>query len=803
MHAYSRSWLVMILLVGLAIAPVRSGEPRPLPGTELLAVEGDIAAQMVEGLHRHLDRLLAEAQQNRERLWDCAATPLGAGHGATKVRASVGDENRSMLREILGAVDELSSVRMQYTTQVESESAADSTVGEVGRGPNYGVLAVAWTVFRNVQGEGLLLVPECEPKADVIAIPDCEWTPEQAVGLTPGVPLQNQFPRRFAEAGCRVLVPALIDRGTRFAGNPGVRQVKHSQRETLWRASYELGRTPLGYEIQKLIAAADWLVATRRPGNVANPTTVQGAVLSERQQAPQLGVIGYGEGGLQAFMAGALDKRFKAVGVCGAFGLSSRLPEQPIDRNVWAFSELFGDAELAAMIHPRCLCVEHGCYPESILTDEHGGAPGRLWRPGRAEFDGEVQRVAKWQMSSNLFVSHASQDTVCAAETSMAFLKSLAATSGLKVQLGPLPQWQQGVEPTDTAGRTLRQYRQILDDTQQLMVEAEYKRREFWKQSDMSDAEAFNRSAERYREYLRSNVLGVLHAPQLPPNPRTRLLYETNNCRGYEVLLDVCQDVIAYGILVAPDNIAPGERRPVVVCQHGLEGRPSDVASPYVENPAYHRFAWRLAGRGFVTFAPQNPCIGGTRFRQLQRKAQPLGLTLWSFIVRQHETITDWLAALPFVDPNRIGFYGLSYGGKTALRVPPMIARYCLSICSADFNEWIWKNVSARAQYSYLWTPEYDMPEWNLGNTFNHAELAWLVFPRPFMVERGHNDGVAPDEWVAYEYARVRRHYVTLGLGDRTEIEFFNGPHTINGAGTFDFLHRHLRWPASQPGTKR
>jgi hypothetical protein len=70
-----------------------------------------------------------------------------------------------------------------------------------------------------------------------------------------------------------------------------------------------------------------------------------------------------------------------------------------------------------------------------------------------------------------------------------------------------------------------------------------------------------------------------------------------------------------------------------------------------------------------------------------------------------------------------------------------------------------------------------------------------LLVPRPFMVERGHGDGVAPDEWVAYEYAKVRRLYDLLGLGDRTAIEVFNGGHTIHGRGTFDFLHRHLNWP--------
>ena len=73
--------------------------------------------------------------------------------------------------------------------------------------------------------------------------------------------------------------------------------------------------------------------------------------------------------------------------------------------------------------------------------------------------------------------------------------------------------------------------------------------------------------------------------------------------------------------------------------------------------------------------------------------------------------------------------------------------------------------------------------------------MAALIAPRPFMVERGHKDGVAPDEWVAYEYAKVRRLYAALRIPERTEIEFFQGPHTINGKGTFDFLHRHLSWP--------
>jgi hypothetical protein len=62
------------------------------------------------------------------------------------------------------------------------------------------------------------------------------------------------------------------------------------------------------------------------------------------------------------------------------------------------------------------------------------------------------------------------------------------------------------------------------------------------------------------------------------------------------------------------------------------------------------------------------------------------------------------------------------------------------------------------------------------------------------MVERGHHDGVAPDQWVAYEYAKTRWLYAQYGLSDRTRIEFFNGGHTINGHGTFEFLREQLGW---------
>jgi cephalosporin-C deacetylase-like acetyl esterase len=576
----------------------------------------------------------------------------------------------------------------------------------------------------------------------------------------------------------------LIDRGDRFAGHPDVRSVKHSQRETLWRASYQMGRHPLGYEIQKVLAAADWMEATRP--QVAAPASDN----SDEPRERRLGLIGYGEGGLIALYAGALDTRFHAVTVCGAFGLTRRHADLPVYRNVWSLLERFGDAEVAAMIAPRTLVIEHGKYPNANHTDQHGGAPGLLWRPDTEGVAREISRIQEMFEGVPSIILATSPDAVCDPATALRFYEKLTSNNQTALLRGPLPR-PRGA-PVDAAARTRRQYLQILDDTQHLMHESPYQRASFWKPVDRSSLQKFADTVVPLKEHFQNEVIGMIPPASLPPQPRTRFLYQTNGYTGYEVVLDVHPDVFAHGILLVPDNIPAGVRRPVVVCQHGLEGRPSDVANPELDHYAYHQYACRLAENGYITFSPQNPYIGGTRFRQVLRKAQPLGLTLWSYMVRQHEVITDWLVTLPNVDSTRIAFYGLSYGGKSAMRLPILVDRYCLSICSADYNEWIWKNVSSRSPYSYLWTSEYDMPEWNLGNTFNYAELSWLIFPRPFMVERGHDDGVAPDEWVAYEFAKTRRHYVKMGMEHLTTIEYFDGPHTIHGKGTFQFLNHHL-----------
>lgn len=743
-----------------------------LPGTAPLVEVNDPAAAMVESIHTFLDRETAQSVRKRERFWK-------RDYASAEAYSRSLSANRERFRKIIGAVDaRLSATEMQLDGTL-------STPALVAQGAGYKVFAVRWPVLKGVMAEGLLLEPDGPPLARVVAIPDADWSPEMLVGLAPGVEPAAQFARLLAENGCQVIVPVLIDRRDTWSGIPSVKMTNQPHREFIYRMAFEVGRHIIGYETQKVLSAVDWFEHE-----------------NARRKTP-IAVAGYGEGGLLALYSAAIDERIAATLVSGYFQPRQNLWKEPIYRDVWGLLREFADAEIAGMIAPRTLVVEAARAPDVAgpppeTKERQGAAPvGRIDTPPLPLVEEEVARARVFYTGLRAddklrLVKSGEGDGLPGSEVALAALLGIPKLPKLKAPASP-PSDQRG--NFDPVLRLRRQFDDLVSYTQLLVRQSPARRAEFWSKADASSPERWKETTRFHRDYIWEEVIGRLPAPALPANPRTKLIYDEPKFRGYEVMLDVWPDVFAYGILLVPKDLRPGERRPVVVCQHGLEGRSRDVADPKLDLPAYHRYAARLAEQGFITYAPQNPYIGQDRFRLIQRKAHPLKLALFSFILGQHERTLEWLSALPFVDPRRIGFYGLSYGGKTAVRVPPLLDGYALSICSADFNEWVWKNTSVESPYSYLLTQEYDMVEFDLANIANYAELASLMAPRPFMVERGHKDGVAPDEWVAYEFAKVRRFYAGLGMSERAAIEFFNGPHTIHAVGTFEFLRQHLRWP--------
>jgi cephalosporin-C deacetylase-like acetyl esterase len=755
---HCRRLLIALTVFVLILTPLRA---EPLPETKPLTRDGDLAAQMVEGIDKYLMHELAASVEKRKQYWKPDFSSLEA------YRKSV-QPNRERLKKILGVVDErVSPVVMEYV----SEGSPSALVAETDL---YKVYSVRWPALPGVYGEGLLMEPKGKVAAQLIALPDADWTPEMVLGLFPGSAkeeaqilrsLANRI-RLMAENGFRVIVPELIDRKDTWSGNPQFgRMTNQPHREFIYRMGYEMGRHIIGYEVQKVLAAVDWFCLEK--------------------EHPPVGILGYGEGGLLAFYSTAIDLRIQEVNVGGYLGKRESLWKEPIYRNVSGLLSEFGDAEVLALIKPRYIIHDEELSgpavsgPPAVRAGRGGAAPGTIEPRKTDAVREEMKRAEIFSENLTKILPRARYVQVfCPLEN-----KKLPPPRDLRQNFDPTP-------------RQKRQFDQLVAFTQKLMRDSErYRQKHFWDKLDTSSLEKYQKACEPFRKQLWEEVLGKLPDPSVPMNPQTRQIYDEPKWKGYEVTLNLYPDVFAYGILLLPKDLKAGEKRPVVICQHGLEGRPTDVCNPKERTKYYNSFGAQLADRGYIVYAPQNPYIGHDKFRVLQRKANPLGLSLFSFIVRQHERTLDWLATLPNVDPERMAFYGLSYGGKTAMRVPALLSRYCLSICSGDFNEWIRKNVSMDYPSSYMFSGEYEMPEFNLGHTFNYAEMAALIAPRPFMVERGHNDGVGIDEWIAYEYAKVRRLYSRLKIPERTEIEFFAGGHEIHGQGTFRFLQRHLNWP--------
>lgn len=723
----------------LALLAASSLQAQVLPGTRPLESNPDFSATMVAGIDKFALRLIEASKGTRK-------------------------PTREGLKAILGMVDERLPIK---ALELVGDTNTPALLAETEQAR---LLRVRWPVFEGVHGEGILVQPKGKTVARVIYIPDADTEPER---------LANEA--MLAYSGCEIVIPTLISRSSEYSTNErfGVK-TNLPHREWIYRQSYELGRHLIGYEVQKILSLMDYFG-------------------TQREQLPVL-VSGLGEGGMIAMHAGAIDPRISSVYVWGYFSPREGVWAEPIYRNVSGLLRDFGDAEIASLIAPRPLVIQHLGFPnvQGPPPAKEGeraiAAPGRIVKPSLdavKEEVGRAQRLAPGNWIKLCTEEHGMKEVV-------GHLLPKEVAEKIIHGIDPVMSQMNEQRAVFDATRQQRQVRELEAFTQRLIVSCEAERdAQFWKKLPLKSVAEFEKHTTVERERFWKEVIGRLPDPDLPMNAKSRFVRETDKVVIYEVTLDVWQEVFAWGWLCLPKDLKPGETRPVVVCQHGLEGLPEDTVN---ENPAsrafasYKAFALRLAEEGFVTFAPHNPYRGKDAFRTLQRKLNPLGLTLYSVINGQHQRILEWLKVQPFTQPDKIAFYGLSYGGKTAMRTPAVLTDYCLSICSGDFNEWIRKCVSSDLPMSYLHTGEYEIWDWNLGRTFNYAEMAALIAPRPFMVERGHNDGVGTDEWVNYEFAKIRRLYNKLQLSDRATIEHFDGPHTIHGVGTFQFLKEKLGW---------
>lgn len=776
--------------------------PDVMPGTKPLGPEEDRSIKILEEAHLFIEEKIRTAPARRAQHWN---RDLGSREAYERSVAP----NRQRFMKIIGLEDKRQPpqsfklvLKESHPNVVMEKIAVNDDPQVIAETSGYRVYQVRWPVLNRVYGEGLLLVPKIKNQGNIIAVPDADQTPEQLAGLAEGIPPASQFARRLAENGYQVLIPVIISRDLLIPGSFKLLQQTH--REWIYRQAFHMGRHIIGYEVQKILSAVDWFKQTDADTKV--------------------GVAGYHEGALLAFYAAAADTRIDAAFVSGYFNSRQGLWDEPIYRNVWNLLTEFGDAEIASLIAPRTLVIEHSTIPEwrdqSIRQGEEPvmvgkwpltGYKGSLKTPDGKTVRQEYERISQltkpgFQPGALITGEH---------DQPLAFgsqhgLEQFSASLGTKTQLSlgnELPVDHR--KNFDAHERQVRQVKELEDHVQWALRDSDYERNKFFLYKIMPEfenrswstkphhpshePEKFVEQSKEYRKVFHEEIIGRFDEAMLAADPHTRKLYDNDKWTGYEVQLDVYPHLKAAGVILIPKDLKPGEKRPVVVCQHGRDGYPQRmIAEDYT---AYNQAARKLADRGFIVYAPYNPYRGEDKYRWLVRKATNVGKSMFSFIIAQHDQTLRWLGSLPFTDKKRIAFYGLSFGGETAMRVPSVLESYCLSICSGDFGDYSRKVVDTHFSRGFMNSMEWEIPVFNMGNTFSHAEMAYLIFPRPFMVERGHDDLVQQTDWVAYEYGKVRYLYDQFGMGEKTEIEFFNGGHSMRAEGTFKFLHQHLRWP--------
>ena len=96
---------------------------------------------------------------------------------------------------------------------------------------------------------------------------------------TRDLPPERQFARLLAESGCELVIPTLIQRELMQTADPQLRQSQQTWREWIYRQAFHMGRHPIGFEVQKVLAAVDRFRAAprrrrRRSASSAMPKAV-------------------------------------------------------------------------------------------------------------------------------------------------------------------------------------------------------------------------------------------------------------------------------------------------------------------------------------------------------------------------------------------------------------------------------------------------------------------------------------------------------------------------------------------------
>jgi dienelactone hydrolase len=733
MHRPCPYWIAVAAI--LAPATLCVGEP--LSGTKPLTLPRDddaVHARHMQQVKDYFQRRIVEARKLRDQQWN---PDFAAAEPYFKSLA----EHRANCRRMLGLVE------------VEG-AAARAVQREVATSEACRIARITIPMFAGLSARGLLFSPVGPGRrATLIVCPDADTWPERLAGLA-GDTKPPEWLTTLVARGATVYIPQSIER---LHGHPYCKTTNNKDRRMiLYRLGYPVGRTMPGIDVQDVLAAVDYLSGR------------------DDVDPARIGLVGIGQGAMTALWTAAVDPRVAVVAVVDGFQVRDRCWQEPVDRRLSGRLLEFGDAELAALVAPRPLWIvpprDSAIAVERVTT--------------------EIDRAARFYTGLGMrdrlaLIPDCTQENALARSTApVADALELPRAQGHTV-------WPEASVPDERANALRdKHFEERLAYLRTLIAQSEAKREARWGLTKCRPSDFPKTKAAMLDEYRK--LIGRVPPDDTPLNPRTELALDTDKYTLYRITLDVTEGVEVYGNLLIPRNIRG--RTAAVICQHGLSGTPEMTTGlGMTKDTPYHEFARHLAEHGYVVFSPYLMQRLTAEINELVLMADAVGMMRVAMPVAKTRRVVDFLQTLPQVDPERVGYYGLSYGGYSAIWISPLEPRLAATVISGHFNDWRTKITSDKLHTSYLWHPDEDFYNWNILHRFTHPELIAMIAPRPACVEFGERDGITTPEWTAYAWKQVVAWRDRLGLADRITLAHFDGVHEIHAVEAVDFLDRFLR----------
>jgi len=207
-------------------------------------------------------------------------------------------------------------------------------------------------------------------------------------------------------------------------------------------------------------------------------------------------------------------------------------------------------------------------------------------------------------------------------------------------------------------------------------------------------------------------------------------------------------------------------------------------------------FGHRLVEDGYVVLAPdqrgfgeRRPGYPGPHTDYCMRNfmsAAALGTTVVALQLCDLARALDVLQSLPFVDGERLGCAGLSYGGRMTMMLSAFDQRIKVCVPSGCLNLFQERYQALR---QLVCGAQLIPGLLRYGDT---PEIFSLVAPRPMVIEWGLSDGLIKHEWAERGLARIQRAYAAAGAPEQLVVDRFEGGHEFNGGIAREILQRSL-----------